>query len=194
MMGAPLLAHELAQSLAPRVLDVSAGPRAAWVDRQDRCAVFVDLDPATLPDLVADSRSLPFPDGSFDLAVFDPPHTGFSAGAGMARAYGRIRCDQIPELVRGTARELARVVRPGGVLSFKWNDHTWALGTAVAWLAASWVPMFGQFTDARRTGQDSRTSWVLCRQRLAGDGELVLSVDSRHARRRARLASLKVAA
>lgn len=177
-----------------RVIDVSAGARAAWVDRSDPLCVFVDIRPEAEPDVVADSRALPFADGVFDLGVFDPPHTGFSGSRAMGAAYGKLACADIPDLVRGTARELARVLRAGALLTFKWNDHTWTLGSAVGWLAPWWAPMFGQVATARRTGGASQTSWIVLRR--PGDGEAVLSLRApgRGARLRALRRSLPVAA
>ena len=59
-----------------------------WFDKQDPRALFVDIRPETWitdtrpgrsptvvnPDVLADFSNLPFPDNTFPLVIFDPPH------------------------------------------------------------------------------------------------------------------------
>lgn len=84
--------HEGAPAaLLPPVLDACCGGRMFWFDRADARAVFVDkrqlvcqvpdtsmasgLRTITIqPDICADFTALPFPDESFAIVVFDPPH------------------------------------------------------------------------------------------------------------------------
>src|SRR5258708_197755 len=166
-----------------RVIDVSAAERCAWVDRSDPCCVFVDIRPDVRPDVVADSRSLPFGPGAFDLAVFDPPHTFCNPEHSMGHRYGSWR--SIPSLCADTARELARVVADDGLLSFKWNDHSWTLQSAAGWLAPWWQPMFGQFPTARRHSGPSVTAWVMFKKQDAGGAPFKLKSTSRRSRQRA---------
>lgn len=74
----------------PAVLDACCGSRMMWFDKADRRALFIDKrsevhditdrlhpnrSPAIIePDLQADFTALPFPDDSFHMVVFDPPH------------------------------------------------------------------------------------------------------------------------
>lgn len=66
-------------------LDVCCGPRSFYFDKADPRVTFCDLHPRHMtlcdgraldvsPDVVSDFRDLPFPDESFSLVVFDPPH------------------------------------------------------------------------------------------------------------------------
>ena len=74
-----------------QVLDACCGSRMFWFDKNDERAVFVDIrrerhelpDASSRggqrelvidPDYQADFTALPFPDGTFHLVVFDPPH------------------------------------------------------------------------------------------------------------------------
>lgn len=80
-------------SAAPRVLDPCCGGRMMWLDRQNPDVVFGDRRAETItvtdrshgnktgtrtlqiePDTLIDFRSLPYPDASFKLVSFDPPH------------------------------------------------------------------------------------------------------------------------
>ena len=85
------------------ILDVCCGSRMFWFDRQEKHTVFMDnrvlhetlCDGRKLdiePDVVGDFRDIPFPDGSFHLVVFDPPHL-VSAGpkSWMAKKYGKLQ-------------------------------------------------------------------------------------------------------
>ena len=68
-----------------KIIDVCCGSRMFWFDKRNPDVVFMDnrameqtlCDGRKLeikPDLVADFRNIPYPDESFYLAVFDPPH------------------------------------------------------------------------------------------------------------------------
>lgn len=121
------------------ILDVCCGSRMFWFDRQDDRAIFVDKrrESHTLPDvssaggvrelvidpdIVADFTALPFPDDSFYLVVFDPPHFARNGANGwMAKKYGTLDGDWRSELTKGFA-ECFRVLKPNGTLVFKWNE------------------------------------------------------------------------
>ena len=68
-----------------RILDATCGSRMIWFDKQNEDTLYMDnrqltdilCDGRTLnisPDIIADFREMPFPDESFYLVVFDPPH------------------------------------------------------------------------------------------------------------------------
>lgn len=69
----------------PKILDACCGAKMFWFDRENPDVVYMDerrlettlCDGRTLiiePDVVGDFRQMPFPDGTFSLVVFDPPH------------------------------------------------------------------------------------------------------------------------
>lgn len=119
-----------------------------WFDAGDTSAVFIDIRAAMLPDIIADSRALPFADACFDLVVFDPPHVSLAASSEMAGSYGRTTAAGIRELVTLTTRELARVAKPTAFMAMKWNDHDQQLGRILA-LVDAWRPLFGQRRQLR---------------------------------------------
>ena len=67
------------------ILDACCGSRMFWFDRNNPDVVFADnryvsttlCDGRTLviePDVEMDFRDMPYPDNTFNLVVFDPPH------------------------------------------------------------------------------------------------------------------------
>ena len=122
----------------PPVLDVCCSTRMFWFNKADPRAVYVDKQCEVItqdqpqinhqrvckvdPDHVADFTDLPFPDNTFALVVFDPPHkTSMSATSTFTKFYGALLGDWRDMLRKGFA-ECFRVLRPDGVLVFKWND------------------------------------------------------------------------
>jgi len=96
----------------PPVLDACCGSRMFWFDKQDDRALFVDkrretwpIDigtPGTVgrspivvdPDEIADFTNLPYPDATFALVVFDPPHIERTEAKGLlTRKYGHLTGD-----------------------------------------------------------------------------------------------------
>ena len=142
-----------------------------WFDRQNPNAVFVDKrrETHTLPDvssaggnrrieinpdIVADFTSLPFPDNTFALVVFDPPHLVRNGKKGwLAKKYGKLEGDWKEELRLGFS-ECFRVLRPEGTLIFKWNEHDVPVSQILALTPAK--PLFGN-----RCGKTSKSHWVV---------------------------------
>jgi hypothetical protein len=147
-----------------KILDLSAGNRAVWFDKQYRDATFVDIRPEVQPTIVADSRALPKEFTDYDLVVFDPPHVNFSQNAEMSKTYGWHTTAEIRALVELSAAEAHRVTRPDALMAFKWNDHDQKLEKVLALMAQWWEPLFGHKT-AIRTAHPSATYWVMLRRR-----------------------------
>ncbi len=155
----------------PPVLDACCGGRMFWFDRSNPLAVFVDkrtelciCDRGTEqtkgrkpmlvdPDIIADFTSLPFPDSTFYLVVFDPPHlTSLGENSLLGKKYGRLLGDWRCEIQEGFS-ECWRVLRTNGVLVFKWNSLEVSLEDVLA--LAPERPLFGH-----RSGKASKTHWV----------------------------------
>ena len=117
------------------ILDVCCGGRMFYFDKQNSDVVFCDnrqLDKTLIdgrvleitPDVVADFRNLPFEDASFQMVIFDPPHLR-KAGekSWLAMKYGVLPAMGWRDYLGQGFRECWRVLRPGGTLIFKWNEH-----------------------------------------------------------------------
>jgi hypothetical protein len=148
-----------------KIIDLSAGNRAIWFDKNHRDAVYVDIRPEVEPDIIADARALPAEIGDgYDLIVFDPPHKNNAASGNMARNYGHWTALEITEILTGTAKEAWRIASPDGLMALKWNDHTRKLSTILALISQWWEPLFGHGAEPQQRGR-SKTHWVMLRRR-----------------------------
>ena len=154
----------------PPVLDACCGSRMFWFDRKDERATFVDKrrERHTLPDIsskggsrelvidpdhLADFTDLPFPSDTFALVVFDPPHFERNGATGwVGLKYGTLKGEWREELRRGFA-ECFRVLRPEGVLIFKWCEDEIPVSQILALTPER--PLFGH-----RSGKQQKTHWV----------------------------------
>lgn len=121
------------------VLDVCCGSRMMWFDKNDDRVLFHDKRNKSMPiapgkayrngttivvapDVVGDFTALEFDDCSFHLVVFDPPHVpGLSEKSDMGKKYGSLT-EQWQDDIRAGFRECFRVLKPNGILIFKWNE------------------------------------------------------------------------
>lgn len=138
-----------------------------WFDRTDARALFLDkrreqheVDTregrrhiVVDPDILGDFTALPFPDASFKLVVFDPPHTFCGEKGWMAKKYGSLKGDWREDIRRGFA-ECFRVLEPCGTLIFKWNEHRVPVKNILALTPEK--PLFGQ-----RCGTTAKTHWIV---------------------------------
>lgn len=151
----------------PPVLDVCCGPRGMWFDKRDCRALFTDRRHETIemaypsgnyreeihPDIVADFTDLPFPDDTFYLVVMDPPHIEQAEATGrIVKRYGHLFADWQGMLQKGFA-ECFRVLRPGGVFVFKWNECRIPVEQVLC--LTSEKPLFGH-----RSGKTMQTHWI----------------------------------
>lgn len=141
--------------MTKHVLDMTAGSRMMWFDKNNPLATFVDkrkmheelptghvidID----PDVVADwTLGLPFEDNSYNLVLFDPPHL-IRAGdnSWLAKKYGKLDKDNWSEIIQLGFQEAMRVLKPRGTLVFKWNDSQILLPELLKHIP--YEPLFGQ--------------------------------------------------
>ena len=77
------------------------------------------------PDVIADFRDMPFPDKSFKLVVYDPPHlTSGSEKSVINKKYGLLNKETWKEDIIQGFKECWRVLDEHGTLIFKWNEAT----------------------------------------------------------------------
>lgn len=157
----------------PRVLDPCCGSRMMWFDRGHNDVVFGDRRHETItlidrsngredgtrtiriePDTLMDFRALPYPDETFHLVAFDPPHL-VRAGkqSWLAAKYGKLSDDWREDLRQGFA-ECFRVLRPHGTLVFKWNETQIKVREVLE--LAPYPPLFGNVS-----GKKAGTHWYV---------------------------------
>lgn len=141
-----------------KILDLTAGKRAIWFDKNHPLVKFIDKRSEVNPDIVADSTNLPPEAGdNYDLVVFDPPHMNCGKKSNMSRVYGYHTTKQILEMIAGSGKEAHRVTRSKALMALKWNDHDIKL-ERVFGLLPQWEPLFGHLT---KDGPGSKTYWVM---------------------------------
>ena len=122
-------------SKLPPVLDPCCGSRMMYFDKNDPRVLFCDnrslettlCDGRKLtirPDVLCDFRDLPFPNGTFRMAVFDPPHlTKGGENSWIIKKYGKLPALDWKEYLRKGFQECWRVLGPEGTLIFKWSEE-----------------------------------------------------------------------
>lgn len=156
-----------------RVLDPCCGSRMMWFDKTNPDVVFGDKRSETItvtdnsrgnksgqrvlriePDAIIDFTALPYPNESFSLVAFDPPHLVHAGPRSWLGAkYGRLGKDWREDLRAGFS-ECVRVLKPDGVLVFKWNETQVKVREVVE--LAPFPPMFGQVS-----GRSGMTHWLV---------------------------------
>lgn len=153
-----------------KILDVTCGSRTIWFNKHHPAAVYCDkrrINESSRwksgdevserfnvidPDVLCDFTDLPFPDNSFRLVVFDPPHlVRINENAWLAKKYGKLD-DNWPQILHDGFLECMRVLKPDGVLIFKWAESD--IPAEKVWKAIGDKPLFGH-----HSGKKSRTFW-----------------------------------
>lgn len=149
-----------------RIIDVACGSKMFWFDKDNPDVEFCDI--RTLgrteyypgryieinPDTVCDFTNLPFGDNSFYLAVFDPPHLAWAGEKSiMKMKYGRLE-GSWEEMLSAGFDECMRVLKPNGVLVFKWSEVQFPLSRILPLF--SQPPLFGNRCRKRGNG----THWL----------------------------------
>lgn len=150
-----------------KILDVTCGAKTIWFTKNHPAAIYCDKrreDYHNLwknagncslsidPDVLCDFTDLPFPDNSFPLVIFDPPHlTGAKDTSWLVKKYGKLD-DTWPEMLHDGFQECMRVLKPDGVLIFKWSEYD--IPADKVWKAIGQRPLFGH-----RSGKQSGTFW-----------------------------------
>lgn len=156
-----------------RVLDPCCGSRMMWFNRQNPDVIYGDRRVESVsmtdnscgnksgqrtininPDVMLDFRALPYPDSSFKLVAFDPPHL-VQAGlrSWLAAKYGKLSENWRDDLRQGFS-ECFRVLASDGVLVFKWNETQVKLSEVLS--LTPYQPLFGN-TSGKKAG----THWLV---------------------------------
>lgn len=145
-----------------KILDACCGSRMFWFDRDNPDVIFADnrevettlCDGRSLfvkPDIKMDFRNMPYPDNSFKVVVFDPPHLVHAgATSWLKQKYGILPKDWMPYLKAGFD-ECMRVLEPDGLLVFKWNDEQISFSNVIKTFGVK--PLLGD--------QRGKTRWTI---------------------------------
>lgn len=153
-----------------KILDVTCGSRTIWFNKTNPAAVYCDSRRESYtgiwkstkndserqcviaPDIQCDFTDLPFADDTFTLVIFDPPHLERAGeNSWMRKKYG-VLSENWPQMLHDGFRECMRVLKPDGVLIFKWSEVQ--IETKKVWEAIGEKPLFGH-----RSGKQAKTFW-----------------------------------
>lgn len=147
------------------ILDMTCGARLMWHQKHHPDTVYCDIRQGTetlsdgrtiviQPDQIADFRQLPFPDETFTLVNFDPPHlTKAGNTSWLAKKYGVLFTTWEEDLKAGF-EEAFRVLKPEGVLTLKWCSEHIPLGRVLE--LAPYPPLYGT-----RQGRKGATTFTV---------------------------------
>ena len=164
------------------ILDACCGGKMFYFDKHDPRVLFQDIRQVSTtlcdgrpfevaPDVVGDFTSMEFPDNTFNMVVFDPPHllrnTGKSKFADIYGSlnpkakptgwqqtkYGALPDQDWHEVLAKGFSECFRVLKQGGFLIFKWNETDIPVSEVLK--LTDQKPIFGH-----KSGKRSNTHWI----------------------------------
>ena len=151
------------------ILDACCGGKMFYFDKNDPRVLFQDIRSfkdkdiykgrtfSVEPDVVADFTSMPYPDGSFRMVVFDPPHLKYTSEketkGWQVEKYGWLPRGQWKGILTKGFAECFRVLAPGGFLIFKWNETDIKVSEILKLTPEK--PIFGHIS-----GKRANTHWI----------------------------------
>lgn len=146
------------------ILDACCGPKMMWFNKSNPYTIYMDLRREEFiacdgrhikvdPDILGDFRNIPFSENTFRLVVFDPPHFNkLGDKSYTAQKYGKLFPTWETDLKQGF-EECMRVLKPYGVLVFKWNEFQIPVNRIIEIFGVE--PLFGH-----KSGKASKTHWL----------------------------------
>lgn len=152
-----------------RILDACCGGRMFYFDKHDPRVLFQDIRSKEMtlcdgrkfsvsPDIQADFTSMPYPNDSFRMVVFDPPHLKYTGSKKEAenwqmQKYGYLPAHGWQDVIRKGFAECFRVLMQGGFLIFKWNETDIKVSEILK--LTPYKPIFGHIS-----GKRANTHWI----------------------------------
>lgn len=145
------------------ILDATAGYRMMWFNKQHPNTIYLDKREEVKPDIVANFTNMKqFPDNTFNLIVFDPPHTirnGISDPKSIfQRNFGWLEPETWQYELKEGLSECYRVLAPKGVLVFKWSTYYKNIKQIEPLFPIK--PLFSQTTHSHRRGKRPKQETV----------------------------------
>ena len=148
-----------------RILDIACGSKMFWFNKHNPDVEFCDNRTIPYheyyphryieisPDTVCDFTELPFPDESYKLVVFDPPHMlNIGDNSWMVKKYGKLNSNW-KAMIKDGFDECMRVLKPNGTLVFKWNEYDIPVKDIIKVIGKE--PLYGH-----KSGKQSKTHWM----------------------------------
>ena len=144
-----------------KILDLSAGNRAIWYNKDHPLCTYLDKRAGVAPDFVCDTKNIPSVVGDdYDLVVWDPPHMNCGPNSNMSKVYGYHTTAEILETIKLTGSSVHKITRRDALMALKWNSHDIKLQRVLD-LLPNWEPLFGHLT---KNGPRSQTYWAMLKR------------------------------
>lgn len=145
-----------------KILDLSAGRRAVWFNKNHPLAIYLDKRAEVNPTIVCNTNEIPPEVGTgFNLICWDPPHLNCGKNSDMSKRYGHHTTEEIIKLLKRTGKEAHRISARDALMALKWNNHDIKIPTVFRLLEPNWEPLFGHLT---KNGPRSQTYWIMLRR------------------------------
>ena len=132
-----------------RILDACCGSKMFWFEKDNPDVEFCDIREM--------ERTEYYPERYIEISpdtVYDPPHLEYAGDTSiMALKYGKLKGDWKAMLSKGFD-ECMRVLKPNGVLIFKWSEIQFPLSVILPLFSQK--PLFGN--RCRKRG--NKTHWL----------------------------------
>lgn len=154
------------------ILDACCGGKMFYFDKNDPRVLFMDCrkiqtqlkDRNKLrnfevkPDVIGDFTQMEFADATFRMVVFDPPHLKYTGSKKEAQNWQMVKYGWLPahgwqEILTKGFSECFRVLEPGGILIFKWNETDIKVSEILK--LTPHKPVFGHIS-----GKRANTHWI----------------------------------
>ena len=151
------------------ILDCCCGGKMFYFDKNDPRVLYMDCrtlntklcDGRTFkvdPDIIGDFTKMEFPDQSFKMVVFDPPHRKYTGSKKEAQNWQMVKYGYLPahgwqDILRKGFSECFRVLERGGFLIFKWNETDIKVSEILK--LTTQKPLFGHIS-----GKRANTHWI----------------------------------
>ena len=151
-----------------RILDATAGCRGIWYQKNHPDVTFLDKRKGVFgknikyninPDVVCEWKDMPFPDNTFDMVIFDPPHIIQNAESGdMVAEYGKLGTKTWKDELKVGFNQCFRVLKEDGIFILKWAECIESKGKKINELLEmiEYNPLVGT-----RVGYRSTTLWII---------------------------------
>jgi len=149
------------------ILDACCGGKMMWNNKNHPNAVYIDIrkeskghiyqvqNHEVSPDYIMDFRTLEFPDASFKLVVFEPPHlTTLGETSLFRKKFGCLNAMTWQKDLKCGFNECWRVLEDYGTLIFKWSDNEIPFKDVLK--LGPCEPLFQNITNSSNT---SNTMW-----------------------------------
>ena len=151
------------------ILDACCGGKMFYFDKNDPRVLYMDCRSMSTtlcdgrqfevkPDVIGDFTQMEFPDESFRMVVFDPPHLKYTGAKKEAQNWQMVKYGSLPahgwqKILRRGFSECFRVLQRGGFLIFKWNETDIKVSEVLKLTPQK--PIFGHIS-----GKRANTHWI----------------------------------